>query len=111
MAKCNIKKEDMVFVISGKDRDLTTARRVLRVYPKTGRVLVEGANLIKKHTKPNPQKNQKGGIVERESPLHISNVMVQDPESGRPTRIGKQVLENGKTVRIARRSGAQIDKA
>ena len=74
MAKIRIKKEDSVIVISGKDRDLTKSRRVLQVIPSSQRVLVEGANLIKRHTRPNPQRNIKGGIVERESPMHVSNV-------------------------------------
>jgi large subunit ribosomal protein L24 len=110
MGKMNIRREDMVFVIAGKDRDRTTARRVLRVFPKSGRVLVEGANLIKKHTKPNPQQNVQGGIVEREAPLHVSNLMLKDPETGKPTRVGRKKTEDGKSVRIARGSGAILDK-
>ena len=111
MAKMNVRREDMVFVITGKSRDRETARRVLRVFPKSERVLVEGANLIKVHTRPNPQKNIQGGIVEREAPLHISNVMLQDPETGKPTRVGRQRTGDGKSIRIARGSGAMLDKA
>lgn len=110
MGKTRIKKEDMVYVISGKDRDLTKPRRVLQVMPDQSRVLVEGANLVKRHTRPNPQRNIKGGIVERESPIHVSNVMPVDPETKRPTRVGGKRLEDGRLVRVAKRSGAQLDK-
>jgi len=110
MPKVRIKKEDQVIVISGKDRDLTKPRRVLQVMPQQQRVLVEGANMIKRHTRPNPQRNIKGGIVEREAPLHVSNVMLVDPESKRHTRVGSMRLEDGRRVRVSRRSGAQIDK-
>jgi len=110
MAKLKIRKEDSVYVISGKDRDLTKPRRVLQVMPSVQRVLVEGANLIKRHTRPNPQRNIKGGIVEREQPMHVSNVMIVDPETKRPSRLGSKILEDGRRVRVARRSGAMIDK-
>ena len=108
--KMKIKKEDNVLVISGKDRDLTKPRRVLQVLPQRSMVLVEGANIVKRHTKPNPQKNIKGGVLEKESPLHVSNVMLLDPETKRPTRVGTKVLEDGRRVRVAVRSGAQLDK-
>ena len=110
MGKIRIKKEDMVLVISGKDRDLSKPRRVLQVMPRSSKVLVEGANIIKRHTKPNPQKNIKGGVLEKEAPFHVSNVMLVDPETKRPTRVAIKVLEDGRHVRIARRSGAQLDK-
>ena len=110
MAKIRIKKEDSVIVISGKYRDLTKPRRVLQVYPAEQRVLVEGANLIKRHTRPNPQRNIKGGIVERESPIHVSNVMIVDPDTKKPSRLGTQILEDGRRVRVATRSGAILDK-
>jgi len=110
MGKVRIKKEDQVVVIAGKDRDLTKPRRVLQVMPGQQRVLVEGANMVKRHTRPNPQRNIKGGIVEREAPLHVSNVMLWDPEAKRPTRVGSKVLEDGRTVRVARRSGAVLEK-
>ena len=108
-SKLPIRKEDQVYVIAGKDRDLTTPRRVLRVYPEKGTVLVEGANIVKRHTKPNPQKNVKGGVVEREAPLHASNVMPVDPETKKPTRVGYKELEDGTRVRIALRSGAVLE--
>jgi large subunit ribosomal protein L24 len=110
MGKIRIKKEDQIVVISGKDRDLSKPRRVLQVMHADGRVLVEGVNMIKRHTRPNPQKNIKGGIVERESPIDISNVMIWDPDAKRPTRIGSKALEDGRRVRVARRSGAVLDK-
>ena len=110
MGKTRIKKEDMVFVIAGKDRDLTKPRRVLQVMPRQGRVLVEGANMIKRHTRPNPQRNVKGGIVEREGPIHLSTVMPADPDTKRPPRVGGKRLDDGRLVRVARRSGAQFEK-
>jgi large subunit ribosomal protein L24 len=99
----------MVVVVSGKDRDVTKPRRVLQVMPGSSKVLVEGANMLKRHTKPNPQRNIKGGILEKEAPIHISNVMLVDPESKLPTRVGTKVLEDGRRVRVAKRSGAVLD--
>ena len=110
MPKVRIKKEDQVVVIKGKDRDLTKSRRVLQVLPKQSKVLVEGANMAKRHTKPNPQKNIKGGVLERESPIHISNLMLVDPDTKKPTRVGIKTLEDGRRVRVAKRSGAVLDK-
>jgi len=110
MPKARIKKGEMVIVISGKDRDLSKPCRVLQVLPGSSRVLVEGVNMIKRHTRPNPQKNIKGGILERESPVHMSTVMPIDPESKKPTRMGCRILEDGTRVRVARRSGAMLDK-
>ena len=110
MAKARVKKGDMVVVISGKFRDLEKPCRVLQVIPSTSRVLVEGVNMIKRHTRPNPQKNVKGGILERESPIHVSNVMPIDPDSKRPTRVSAKTLEDGQRVRVASRSGAMLDK-
>lgn len=110
MGKPKIRKEDMVYVISGKDRDRTTPRRVLRVFPKRSRVLVEGVNMVKRHTRPNPQKNIKGGIVEREAPIDISNVALVDPETNKPTKVGRKRLEDGSLTRVARISGALVGK-
>jgi len=110
MAKARVKKGDMVLVVSGKDRDLTRPRRVLRVVPAESRVLVEGVAMIKRHTRPNPQRNIKGGILERESLIALSNVMPIDPESKRPTRVGAQIQPDGRRIRVARRSGAPLDK-
>lgn len=104
--KLRIKKEDNVIVISGKDKG--KKGRVIAAFPKENRVLVEGVNMVKKHTKPSMQ-NQQGGIVNQEAPIHASNVMIIDPKSGEPTRIGYKVLDNGKKVRIAKKSGQQLD--
>jgi large subunit ribosomal protein L24 len=108
MPKMKIRKDDQVEVISGKDRG--TRGRVLRVSRPNSMVLVEGVNVIKRHTKANPQKNIQGGIVEREAEIHVSNVMLVDPDSDKTTRIGSKVLEDGSRVRVARRSGAVLDK-
>ncbi len=110
MPKMRVRKEDQVVVIAGKDRDLTKPRRVLQVLRADERVLVEGVNMVKRHTKPNPQKNVKGGILEKEAPIHVSNVMLFDPETKRPTRVRSKKLDDGRRVRIAARSGAQIGK-
>ncbi|SEH11877.1 50S ribosomal protein L24 [Thermoleophilum album] len=106
-----IRKDDMVRVISGKDRGKTG--RVLRVDPAKRRVWVEGVNIQKKHLRPRTlrdvQRQQEvGGILEREGPIHVSNVMLVDPKSGQPTRVGV-VRRDGRRVRIAKRSGAEID--
>ncbi|AQQ51784.1 50S ribosomal protein L24 [Planococcus lenghuensis] len=102
----NVKKGDKVMVITGKDKGKTG--EVLTAYPKNDRVIVEGVNIIKKHTKPN-QANPQGGIVNREASIHVSNVMVVDPKSGEPTRVGYKV-EDGKKVRVAKKSGTVLDK-
>ena len=104
----SIRKNDQVIVRAGKDRG--KKGRVLSVLPEKNRVVVEGVNLIKRHTRPNPQKNIKGGIVEREAAIHASNVMIVDPDTNEPTRVGKKVLSDGSRVRIGRKSGAVIDK-
>ncbi|WP_082053452.1 50S ribosomal protein L24 [Gordoniibacillus kamchatkensis] len=104
--KLHVKKDDTVFVISGKDKG--KKGRVLEAYPRENRVLVEGVNMIKKHQKPN-QANPQGGIISKEAPIHVSNVMLIDPKSGKPTRIGYKVLDNGKKVRVAKKSGEVID--
>jgi large subunit ribosomal protein L24 len=104
----HVAKDDSVIVISGKDRG--KMGRVLRVIPDKGRVVVEHVNMIKRHTRPNPQKGVQGGILEREGPIDASKVMVVDPTSGKPTRIGHKVLADGKKVRVARKSGEMIGK-
>ncbi len=108
MAKLKIKKGDMVEVIAGKDRG--RRGKVLRVDPGRNRVVVEGVNFVKRHTRPNPSKNIQGGIVEREAPIHVSNLMVVSPESGRPTRVGYSILEDGRKVRVAKVDGAILDR-
>ncbi|ANU26792.1 50S ribosomal protein L24 [Planococcus versutus] len=102
----HVKKGDTVKVISGKDKGKTGV--VLTALPKKDRVLVEGVNIIKKHTKPN-QANPQGGIVSQEAAVHVSNVMLLDPKSGEPTRVGYKV-EDGKKVRVAKKSGEKLDK-
>jgi large subunit ribosomal protein L24 len=104
----SIRKNDQVMVRAGKDRG--KKGRVLSVVPGKNRVIVEGVNLIKRHTRPNPQKNIKGGIIEREASIHASNVMLLDPDTNEPTRVGKKVLSDGSRVRIGRKSGAVVDK-
>jgi large subunit ribosomal protein L24 len=104
----SIRKNDQVVVRAGKDRG--KKGRVLSVVPDKNRVVVEGVNMIKRHTRPNPQRNIKGGIVEREAAIHISNVMLVDPESNEPTRLGSKTLNDGTRVRISRKSGAAVDK-
>ena len=104
--KLHVKKDDTVMVITGKDKG--KKGRVIVAYPRENRVLVEGINMVKKHTKPSP-KNPQGGIVEQEAPIHVANVMLIDPKTGLPTRVGYKVLENGKKVRVAKRSGEIID--
>ncbi|MET3291449.1 50S ribosomal protein L24 [Brevibacillus fluminis] len=103
----HVKKGDTIIVISGKDKG--KKGRVLAAYPKKDRVLVEGVNLIKKHTRPS-QTNPQGGIVTQEAPIHVSNVAHIDPKSGTATRIGYKVLDNGQKVRVAKKSGETIDK-
>ncbi len=110
MGKPRIKKGDMVIVIAGKDRDPKTPHRVLQVMPKASRALVEGVNMVKRHTRPNPQRNVKGGILERESAIHLSNLMPVDPDNQKATRIRSKILEDGRRVRVASRSGAMLDK-
>lgn len=104
--KFNIKKGDSVVVIAGDDKDLSKARPVLAVYPDKAKVLVEGVNVQTKHTKPTAQ-NTKGGIVKIEAPIAISNVQLWDAKSSAPTRI-KRLRENGKLVRISKKSGEEI---
>jgi large subunit ribosomal protein L24 len=103
-----IRRNDNVLVMAGRDRG--KRGRVLRIIPATNRVVVEGVNFVKRHTKPNPGKNIKGGIVEREASLHASNVQLVCPECGAATRIGRQVLDDGRKVRICRKCEGVVDK-
>ena len=105
MARLKIRKGDHVVVIAGKDKDKNG--EVLKVLPKENRVLVQGVNVIKRHQRQTPQ--QEGGIVTREAPIHISNVALEDPKDGKPTRVGYKILKDGRKVRFARRSGEVID--
>ena len=107
--RSNIRKGDQVYVITGKDRGKTG--RVMVMYRKEQKVLVEGVNLVKKSVKTNPAKNVKGGVVEREQPLHISNVAVVCPETNAPSRVARKILQDGSRVRVAAKSGAVLDKS
>ena len=103
-----IRKNDNVVVLTGKDRG--KRGRVLKVLPEKNRVVVEGVNIIKRHTKPNPQRQIKGGLVEREAALHASNVQIVCPECGRATRLGRKILGDGRKVRICRQCDGVVDK-
>ena len=108
MAIAHVRKGDTVIVVAGKERG--KRGRVLRVIPEKSRVVIERINMIKKHQRPT-QRLRQGGIIEREGPIHLSNVMLVDPTSGKPTRIGSRELSGDKKVRVARKSGEIIDKA
>lgn len=105
--RINIRRNDQIKVIAGKD--IKEVGRVLRVIRSKQRVVVEGINMVKRHTRPNPSRNLKGGIVEREGPIHISNVMIVCGACGQPTRIGHQKLTDGKKIRICRKCEASLD--
>ena len=103
-----IRRDDEVVVLSGKDKGKTG--KVLRTEPKKDRVFVEGLNIVKRHQRPsalNP--NAQAGVIEREGPIHVSNVALLDPKEKKPTRIGTTVTSDGKRARVAKRSGTQID--
>ncbi len=103
--KLHIKKGDQVQVIAGDNKG--KQGKVLQVEAEKQRAIVEGVNLCKKATKPNAQ-NPQGGIIEKEAPIHISNLMLIDPKSGKPTKIGRKADEKGKLVRYAKKSGEEI---
>jgi large subunit ribosomal protein L24 len=103
-----VRKNDSVVVVTGKDRG--KKGRVLKVFPKQNRVVIEGVNFIKRHTRPNPRANVKGGIVEREASLHASNVQIVCPECGAPTRVGRQLLGDGRKIRVCRKCDGAVDK-
>ena len=104
----HVKKEDQVVVLGGKDRG--KKGRVLRVLPTRNRAIVEGVNMIRKHTRPNPQKNIQGGILEREGSIHLSNLKVVCRECGEPSRVGFSRLAEGKKVRVCKKCDGSIDK-
>ena len=105
-SRLKIRSDDQVVVISGKDRGKTG--RVLRVDPKKERVYVEGLNIVKRHQRPTPGSTDPGGVVEKEGPIHISNVMLLDPQDNKPTRVGIS-REDGKRFRVARTNGNKLD--
>jgi large subunit ribosomal protein L24 len=101
-----IRKDDTVIVIAGKDKG--RSGRVLKVLVKEERVVVEGVNLAKRHTAPNVA-NPQGGVIAKEASLHVSNVALRDPKTGKPTRVGFKVNDKGRKVRVAKGSGVEID--
>lgn len=101
-----LKKDDVVVVVAGRDKG--RQGRVLRVIPETGRVLVEGINVVKRHTRPTPQ-NPEGGIIEKEMPVHQSNVMLWDSKEEKPTRVRYRVEEDGSKVRVSVKSGTVLE--
>ena len=105
MAKLHIKKGDTVIVNTGVNKG--KEGKVLQVFPDKKRAIVEGINMVSKHTKPNAD-NPQGGIVKKEAPIHISNLNLKDPSTGKATRIGRKVGDNGKLVRYAKKSGEEI---
>ena len=105
MTKLHIKKNDTVVVLAGEDKGKTG--KVLKVLVEKNRALVEGVNMVSKSTKPSA-KNPQGGIVKQEAPIHISNLSLIDPKSSKATRVGIKVTEDGKKVRIAKKSGEEI---
>jgi large subunit ribosomal protein L24 len=105
MAKLKIKKGDNVVVLAGRDKG--AKGKVVKVFPSENRAVVEGVNIARKHQKQTA--NQEGGIISREAPIHVSNLAVQDPKDGSPTRVGYKILDDGRKVRFAKRSGEVID--
>ncbi len=106
--RIHVRKNDLVQILSGSDAG--KRGRILRLFPEAGRVLVEGINMIKRHTKANPRQNIKGGVVEREAAIALSNVMIVDPETNLPTRIRRTRLTDGRKVRVSVRSQGVIDR-
>jgi large subunit ribosomal protein L24 len=105
MKKFKLKKGDLVMVMSGKDRG--TKGHILEVIRAKDRVVVEGVNIVKKRIKPTAE-NPSGGIIEKEAPIHISNVMLVDPKTGKPTRVGYKFDKDGKKVRYSKKSGEEV---
>jgi large subunit ribosomal protein L24 len=106
MSAAKIKKGDQVVILSGKDKG--KHGEVTKAFPKDGKVLVGGINMMTRHKKPSQQDPQ-GGLERIEAPLHVSKVAIEDPKTGKPTRIGFKVLEDGRKVRVAKRSGEVIN--
>ena len=104
--KLKIKKGDQVIVLAGRDKG--KKGEVLRVIPKENRAIVQGVNIVKRHTR--PSQTQSGGIIEREASIHVSNLAHVDPKTGDPTRVGFRFLEDSRKVRFAKRSGEVIDR-
>lgn len=107
-AEINIRKNDRVVIIAGKDKGKNG--RVIEVRPRMRKILVEGVNMVKRHLKANSRRGIQGGILERESPIDISNVMVICPHCAKPTRVAHQVLNDGNRTRACKKCGAAIEK-
>ncbi|NJM33335.1 MAG: 50S ribosomal protein L24 [Rhodomicrobium sp.] len=105
MAKLKIKKGDKVVVLAGRDKG--KRGEVVKVFPVESRVVVQGVNVVRKHQRQTP--SQEGGIISKEAPIHISNLAMEDPKDGQPTRVGYKFLDDGRKVRFAKRSGELID--
>jgi len=108
MARLHLRKDDTVLVTAGADRGKTG--RVLRVFPKERKAIVEGVRFVKKHVRPNPRRNVKGGIVEKEAPIAISNLMVVCPECSKASRTGFRFIGDGHKARCCKKCGGVIDK-
>jgi large subunit ribosomal protein L24 len=106
MKNARLRKNDTVIIIAGKDRG--RQGKILKILPAKSRVIVERVNMIKRHTRPNPSKNIAGGISEKEAPIHISNVMLVDPDQNTRTRIGRRRDAEGTPERFAKKSGAAL---
>jgi large subunit ribosomal protein L24 len=100
-----IRKGDKVVVLTGRDRG--RSGEVIEVRPSESRALVRGVNMVKRHQKQTPQRE--GGIISKEAPIHLSNIALADPKSGKPTRVGFKIMNDGRKVRVAKRSGVEID--
>jgi large subunit ribosomal protein L24 len=105
MARLKIKKGDHVVVITGKDKG--KKGEVLKVMPEENRVIVKGVAMVRRHQRQTP--SQEGGIIAKEAPIHVSNLALEDPKDGKPTRVGFKFLKDGRKVRFARRSGEVVD--
>ncbi len=103
--KVKIKKGDRVVVLAGKDKG--EKGQVIKVLPRENKAIVQGVNLVRRHQK--QTQTQEAGIISKEAAIHISNIALEDPKDGKPTRVGMKILENGDKVRVARRSGEEID--
>jgi large subunit ribosomal protein L24 len=112
MPSVKIKRNDTVYVLSGKDKDADgkgKTGKVLKIFPDTNKAIVEGLHFVQKHTKPNPQKNVKGGILPKEAPIHISNLMVVCKNCNKPTRVGMSTTPDGKKFRVCKKCKESLD--
>ena len=105
MVKLKIRRGDKVVVLAGRDKG--KHGEVVKAFPTENKVLVQGVNMVRKHQKQTP--SQQGGIIAKEAPIHVSNLAIEDPKDGSPTRIGYKILDDGRKVRFAKRSGEVID--